>query len=220
MVYLGEINWLKRCNKCRPHDVSIYWLFRWLPRLSLAVVPEHRWTVSARCEYRSLLTCGMTLAHQSCKRFDSSCVLPQWTAMRVIRSGSLQEYGHWFCGPILLEDSEAIIECISSVRCAVRYAICGGGRSSTWAVSVLFLVLCESECRWLMAKHHHHRSIGLARQRRARLYVPRRYFISKVIGEKSRYGPRYHTYVRVHLWHEADRYSVQNRWFLVELFPV
>ena len=131
-------------------------------------------------------------------------------------SGSLQEYG----GSAARYFWKAIIECISSLRCAVRYAIYGGGRSSTWAVSVPFLIsVCESECRWLMAKHHHHRFIDLARQRRARLYVPRRFFISKAVDEKSRYGPRYYTYVRVHLKYEADRYHVQNRWFLVEFIP-
>ena len=155
----------------------------------------------------------MTLPHQSCKKFDSTCVLPP---VRVVCSENLQEYG----GSAARYFWKAIIECISSLRCGVRYAICGGGRSSTWAVSVLFLVLCESECRWLMAKHHHHRSIDLAGQRRARLYAPRRCFISKAAGEKSRYGPRYHTYVSVHLKYDADRYHVQNRWFLVELFPV
>ena len=99
--------------------------------------------MSARCVYQSLLTCGITLPHQSCKNFDSTRVLPP---VRVICSGSLQEYG----GSAARYFWKAIIECISSLRCAVCYAIYGGGRLST---SVLFLIsVCESECRWLMAK--------------------------------------------------------------------
>ena len=142
-VYLGEIDWLKGRNKCRPHNDPIYWLFRWLLRLSLAVVPEHRWTVSERCVYQPLLTCGMTLPHQSCKNFDSTRVLPP---VRVICSGSLQEYG----GSAARYFWKAIIECISSLRCGVRYAKYGGERLSTL---VLFLSsVCESECRWLMDK--------------------------------------------------------------------
>ena len=135
--------WLKGCNKCRPHDDPIYWLFRRLLRLSLAVVPEHRWTVSERCVYQSLLTCGITLPHQSCKNFDSTRVLPP---VRVIFSGNLRGYG----GSAARYFWKAIIECISSLRCGVRYAKYGGGRLST---SVLFLIsVCELECRWLMAK--------------------------------------------------------------------
>ena len=98
-VYLDDIDWLKGCNKCRPHNHPIYWLFRWLLRLSLAVVPEHRWTVSERCVYQSLLTCGMTLPHQSRINFDYTGVLPP---VRVICSGSFTGVW-WFCGQILLE---------------------------------------------------------------------------------------------------------------------
>ena len=99
--------------------------------------------VSERCVYQSLLTCGMTLPHQSCKNFDSTGVL---LPVRVVCSENLQEYG----GSAARYFWKAIIECISSLRCGVRYAIYGGGRLST---SVLFLIsVCESECRWLMAK--------------------------------------------------------------------
>ena len=91
--------------------------------------------VSERCVYQSLLTCGMTLPHQSCKNFDSTGVLPP---VRVVCSENLQEYG----GSAARYFWKAIIECISSLRCGVRYAIYGGGRLST---SVLFLIsVCES----------------------------------------------------------------------------
>ena len=50
-------------KRCQLHGDLIYWPFRWLLRLSPAVVPKHWWTVSERCIYQSLLTCGMTL-HQ------------------------------------------------------------------------------------------------------------------------------------------------------------
>ena len=133
-------------------------------------------------------------------------------AVRVICSGSLQAYGgSWVRYSRRRVSNVFPLRCSSFNRCAVY----GGGR-----LRVSFGATRESECRWLMAKHHHHRFIDLARQRRARLYVPRRFFISKAVDEKSRYGPRYYTYVRVHLKYEADRYHVQNRWFLVELFLV
>ena len=210
MVCLGEIDWLKGCNKCRPHNDPIYWLFRWLLRLSLAAVPGHRWKVSARYVYQSLLKCGMTLPHQSCKRFDSARVLPQWTAVRVICSGSLQAYG----GSAVRYSRRRVsnvfpLSCSSFNRCAVY----GGGR-----LRVSFGATRESEWggSWPNSvANHHYRSIDLARQRRARLYAPRRCFISKAVGKKSRYHCRYHTYVRVYPRCEADRYSVQNRWFLV-----
>ena len=85
----------------------------------------------------------------------------------------------WFCGQILLEADYRMY-----FLCKMCSSLCDLWR---WEIKymggfVLFLILCESECRWLMTKHHHYRSIDLAGQRRARLYVPRRCFISKVIG--------------------------------------
>ena len=80
--------------------------------------------MSERCVYQSLLTCGITLPHQSCKNFDSTRVLPP---VRVIFSGNLRGYG----GSAARYFWKAIIECISSLRCLVRYANYGGGRLST-----------------------------------------------------------------------------------------
>ena len=135
-------------------------------------------------------------------------------AVRVICSGSLQAYGG-----SAVRYSRRRVSNVFPLRCSSfnRCAVYGGGR-----LRVSFGATRESECRWLMAKqrcYHHHCSIDLARRPRARLYAPCGCFISKAVGEKSRYGPRYHTYLRVHLCHEADRYSVQNRWFLVEFIP-
>ena len=100
--------------------------------------------MSARCVYQSLLKCGMTLPHQSCKRFDSARVLPQRTAVRVICSGSLQAYGgSWVRYSRRRVSIVFPLWCSSFNRCAVY----GDGR-----LRVSFGATRESECRWLMAK--------------------------------------------------------------------
>ena len=70
-----------------------------------------------------------------------------------------------------------------------------------------FGVTCESECRWLTP------GSGVQDCMRPVVALYRRPLA------KSRDMVQSIIDVRVHLRHEADRYSVQNRWFLVEFIP-
>ena len=66
---------------------------------------------------------------------------------------------------------------------------------------------CESECRWLMPgssmQDCMHPTVALYQRLLAKSWD----MVQSII------------HVRVHLRHEADRYSVQNRWFLVKFIP-